>query len=140
MDVCRRTVSLFFLLFLSNIHGFAQQNPSDSGNGEEAQNQLPRLLSNWNKSSLSTAPSCILSSAIPSGRINPLETRRIGILGLRKPERMTNRFGKIIGAYGILIHKVPFLHLRLPIDLNYDGIIDHHVDSNHRFSCIGDKS
>lgn len=36
---------------------------------------------------------------------------------------MTNKFGKIVGTYGILIHKVPFLHLRLPIDLNYDGII-----------------
>lgn len=137
MNTCRRTVSLFSLLFLFSIFNFAQQNPPNHVNDEEPQNQPPQHI--VQPEQIVPVRNTIVH-ALPRNPDWPNQpawkeedwTPWAG----ESSEGITNRFGNLLSAYGVLIHRVPFLHLRLPIDLNYNGIIDYHVDSKHRLSSI----
>ena len=131
------------MLFLFGISNFAQQSLPNPGNDEETQNQLPHRI--VQPEQIVTVRNTIVHTLLrnpnwPNPPASVWKAEDWNPWDIDPPAGITNRFGKIIGAYGVLIHKVPFLHLRLPIDLNYDGIIDYHVDSKHRLGYVGDKS
>lgn len=139
MIACRRTVS--FLLFLSSIPNFAQQSFPNPVNGAETQYQPPQRI--VQPEQIVTVRGTIVHTLLrnPNWPNQPAwKAEDWNPWAIDPPAGITNRFGKFVGAYGVLIHKVPFLHLRLPIDLNYDGIIDYHVDSKHRLGYVGDRS
>ena len=143
MIACLKKVSFLSMLFLFGISNFAQQSLPNPGNDEETQNQLPHRI--VQPEQIVTVRNTIVHTLLrnpnwPNPPASVWKAEDWNPWDIDPPAGITNRFGKIIGAYGVLIHKVPFLHLRLPIDLNYDGIIDYHVDSKHRLGYVGDKS
>lgn len=136
-----KKVSFLSTLFLFSIPNFAQQSFPNPGNGEETQYQPPHRI--VQPEQIVTVRNTIVHTLLrnPDWPNQPAwKAEDWNPWDIDPPAGITNRFGKFVGAYGVLIHKVPFLHLRLPIDLNYDGIIDYHVDSKHRLGYVGDRS
>lgn len=144
MIVCLKKVSFLSMLFLFSITNFAQQSLPNPGNGDETQYQPPQRISRIiQPEQIVTVRNTIVHTLLrnPDWPNQPAwKAEDWNPWTVDPPAGITNRFGKFIGAYGVLIHKVPLLHLRLPIDLNYDGIIDYHIDSKHRRGYVGDKS
>ncbi len=143
MIACLKKVSFLSILFLFSISNFAQQSLPNPGNDEETQYQPPHRI--VQPEQIVTVRNTIVHTLLrnpnwPNPPASVWKAEDWNPWDIDPPASVTNRFGKFVGAYGILIHKVLFLHLRLPIDLNYDGIIDYHVDSKHRLGYVGDKS
>ena len=132
---CKTLVFLLSPLLLFGIAGMSQEiplPPDEPGNGNEAPD-TPRVVVNAEHTV--TVRDTIVHTLLrnPAWPDRPVWESRFWN---REWEGITNRFGCLVGAYGVLIHES--LSLRLPIELNHDGIVDYQVDSEVRFDNIGE--